>query len=115
MNSTTITPACFHSFAIYLPTKQKTGEPIDNNTIQDISIELLKGLCEQFGGATTVNGVGNYLHDNGTLAVELVTIITVFTAEKQKVGRLAEACLILKDKLNQESFLFRIDEDTYFV
>lgn len=66
---------------------------------RNIAAPLLEGI-------TITEGRGIYRHDNGSPVIEVLLIIEIFNAEKERVKQYAE---LLKVALNQESITVQFE------
>lgn len=87
---------------------------IDNQKYVEI---ISKRLSDHFGGATSIEGVGSWIDDNGILVQEKVNIVYAYTDKlnNSKIEKVLELCHWLKNGMSQYCISLEINNKLYFV
>lgn len=111
-----------HTITLYIPSKVRTGDPIEGIDRKELVDAAMKFLLTKLGGATQTEGVGYYaeLKPNGdidkihkedvTLCRSLCTTED-FVKHRDELRRLANSFAI---EFRQESFAVEIDGEFHF-
>ena len=94
----------------YYPNKDKQGNPIDQDKINEYKINLVKIT----GGASEFTCKGYYINEHGKLLIENTDILESFTQveNKDKILSLAHD---FKLACNQESVMLELDQEALFI
>ncbi|ELY49872.1 hypothetical protein [Natronorubrum bangense] len=89
--------------------------PIEKEGSQTVVDDVVKRLCNRFGGATTIPGQGSYVMNDGELCQETVTLVESFTTDID-VAELTQIALDIKESLGEEAVAFETDSiETAFI
>ncbi|WP_026487622.1 hypothetical protein [Caldanaerobius polysaccharolyticus] len=100
--------------AVYIPSKCGQDE-IPASTRQFWLKTALRTLAEIYGGATTIEGQGAWLSENGDIVTEHVTIAYAYTDETADVSPVYELAKRLCKALRQEAVAVEIGHGLDFV
>lgn len=105
-----------HRVAVYVPSRTEQGGAAES--FADEAATLLSGL---FGGATSSDAVGYWVHDSGPLVGSLVreSVRLVFAyAEaltEESVDAVVALCEKIKREAQQEAVALEIDGELYLI
>lgn len=105
-----------HRFAIYLPSCEKEGQPIEN--FEEFARSTARMLCALFGGATRYPAEGLYQRKSGTPQSEEIIVLESFCDSVQwarESGFLRTWIRVLSALLRQESIACSLDGNMSFV
>jgi hypothetical protein len=101
--------------SVYVPATMQTDKPIDNAAQVERVASTLAGW---FGGATSVQCIGYWVAQDGTLIKEGTTQVYAYcTAQAltENLDRLYELCETLKADMQQESVALEVDNKLYLI
>ncbi len=105
-----------HRFAIYLPSCQKDGQPIDG--FEGLADSTSHMLCDLFGGVTVYPAKGLYQRESGTPQSEEILVLESFCDNEgwtRKSAFLHAWASVLSALLRQESIACSMDGNMSFV
>ena len=103
-----------HRVTIYVPSQRSDGAAWDPSEAIDATATLLSKL---FGGATSSPARGYWVHSDGRLAKESVTLVFAFATEltDESVDSLYTHCVTLKTTAKQEAVALEIDGELHLI
>jgi hypothetical protein len=105
-----------HRFAIYLPSCEQEGQPIDD--LEAFANSTSRMLCDIFGGVTRYPAKGLYQRKSGTPQGEEIIVLESFCDSEQwtrESGFLRAWVRVLSALLRQESIACSLDGNMSFV
>lgn len=104
---------------IIVCTKDKNNEPIPTEVIARYVDSVETFFSEAFGGATTIQGVGSWVDDEGQTFREPNFIIQASVSDKLFNDRNLKEVLVtvgfIRDSLNQDCVSLKINGTRYFI
>lgn len=97
-----------HSVAIRVPSQCSCHEPLNAGLRDAALFQVSLMFAESFGGAEITERRGFYIHHNGELANEAVSVVSAF-AENVDREQAEGWAVALADQLHQESVALEID------
>lgn len=106
-----------HSIKIYVPSTVEESKPAPE--LQRVYVDIVtRELCSMFGGCTNVNGVGNWMNENGDLVSESVIICGANCLEDELNNNLTAVIQLAKRvqvEMSQYCVSVEIDGSLIFV
>lgn len=93
-------------------------KPISRERFKERVKEVQTYLAKTFGGETTVSGQGGYVTKTGELIPERVNVVTSFADDEkfeQNVAKLVQKIKKWRDKWNQETIAYQVEDDLYLI
>lgn len=106
-----------HKVELFVPSRKMDGTDIDESTRTSVKHSLGALFASTFGGASVSEILGFFKHASGAMATEQVSVVWSFVADIDDATRelLASKASELKSTLAQESVMFTIDGEAFFV
>ena len=106
-----------HKVELFVPSRKMDGTNIDESTRTSVKRSLGALFASTFGGASVSEILGFFQHASGAMATEQVSVVWSFVADIDEETRamLEAKASELKSTLAQESVMFTIDGEAFFV
>jgi len=102
-----------HKIVVYIPSEW-AGQPISNRVA--IVENVLSGLSDLCGGATSTEALGYFQSPGGTLVKERVTLAYAFVSDLDSIlDDVLDLAIHLKAQARQESVALEIDNELYLI
>lgn len=99
---------------ITVPSVKCDGTPIPERRRSSVLLDTIRTMSALFGGCTATDAIGGYLHDDGRLVTENVTVCSSYVMDEDPDIALEVAletiALDLAHKCEQESVLWTVEE-----
>lgn len=115
METKNVKPVGSNKVAVYIPSNIEGKEAITEQKL--ITKQVQRLFSEQFGGCTTLQGVGSWQGNNNNIVNESVNIIESFVSEinEKIISLVFDEALKIKRAMNQEAVTVIINNSFYLI